>query len=112
MAQLAHEQNLENQRQQGGAVTRNMVGGGGPYLAQASLQRAVGVGYQLLDGNHVAASAGAAQHDASSAAADQLDGTKLLRQNERMLHKLCVTRRLSTLMCDGFCATVSMQRVT
>lgn len=111
MAQLAHEQNLENQRQQGGAATRNM-GRGGPYLAQASLQRAVGVGYQLLDGNHVAASAGAAQHDASSAAADQLDGTKLLRQNERMLQKWCVTRRFSTLMSEGLCATVSMERVT
>ncbi len=57
----------------------------GGNLAQGPLQRAVGVGYYFLDGNHVAASIGATQHDACSAAAHQLHGAELVGQDERML---------------------------
>jgi hypothetical protein len=57
------------------------------YLAQGPLPRAVGVGYDFLDGSRIAASIGAAQHDACSAAAHQLDGPQLVGQDEGVLRK-------------------------
>lgn len=92
MTQLAHEQNLRDGQSAksavGGCVSFSVRGFAlreGGDLAQGPLKRVVGVGYYFLDGNHVAASIGAAQHDACSAAAHQLHGAKLLGQDERML---------------------------
>jgi hypothetical protein len=67
------------------ASLRGIASRKGGNLAQGPPKRVVGVGYYFLDGNHVAVSIGAAQHDACSAAAHQLHGAKLLGQDERML---------------------------
>ncbi len=89
MTQLAHEQNLHDGQSAksaaGGCSFSGVASRKGGDLAQGPLQRAVGVGYYFLDGNHVAASIGAAQHDACSAAAHQLHGAELVGQDERML---------------------------